>query len=61
MDAETLKAKLLDAEVRCDQWLAAGNLASERGDAQKAQKCYDKSQFWLDRANALRDRLYAVE
>ena len=28
--------------------------ASERGDKIKAEKCYEKSQYWLDRANKAR-------
>lgn len=27
--------------------------AEERGDKIKAEKCYEKAQFWLDRYNAL--------
>lgn len=46
--------KILDYETRCDMWLADGNEANERGDKVKAEFCYDKSQFWLDRANKAR-------
>jgi hypothetical protein len=60
MDAATLKAKFLDAETRGSQWLAEGNQAAESGNRAKAEKCYDKGQFWLDRANALKDKLYAL-
>ncbi len=46
----------LDAETRSSQWLADGNAAREAGRYEKAQKCYDKSQFWLDRFNKLTGR-----
>jgi hypothetical protein len=53
MKAVSLSEQILDAEVRGSQWLADGNLASEKGDQRKAEECYRKSQFWLDRRNAL--------
>ena len=46
----------IDAEVRCSQWLADGNAAREAGKHAKAEKCYAKSQFWLDRFNKLTGR-----
>ena len=49
----TLKEKMIEAEVRGSFWLAEGNEARERGNLTKAEKCYDKSQFWLDRYNKL--------
>ena len=49
----TLKERTLDADVRSSQWLADGNEARESGDMVKAEKCYAKSQFWLDRYNLL--------
>ena len=49
----TLKERTLDADVRSSQWLADGNEARESGDMLKAEKCYAKSQFWLDRYNLL--------
>lgn len=48
--------KALDAEQRCSTWLADGNEHSERGDKAKAEKCYDKAQYWLDRYNKLTGR-----
>lgn len=47
------REKVLDAETRCSQWLADGNAAKERGNARRAEYCYAKSQFWLDRYNNL--------
>lgn len=49
----SLKARQLDAEVRSSQWLADGNEARESGNIAKAEKCYAKSQYWLDRYNRL--------
>ncbi len=48
-----LKERILDAESRGNSWLADGNAAREAGDMEKAEKCYDKAQYWLDRANLL--------
>lgn len=53
---QPLARRKLDAETRASQWLADGNEAGDRGDAAKADQCYAKSQFWLDRANLLNNR-----
>lgn len=45
--------KALDAETRGNRWLADGNAAAEAGNKEKAEKCYEKGQFWLDRYNRL--------
>lgn len=50
---KSIHERILDAETRGSRWLADGNEYSERGDHVKAQKCYDKAQFWLDRYNTL--------
>lgn len=42
-----------DADMRCRHWLAEGNTAAAAGNQVKAEKCYAKSQFWLDRWNHL--------
>jgi hypothetical protein len=49
-----MNEKIIDAEDRGSRWLADGNAASERGNQKKAEACYAKAQFWLDRANKLR-------
>ena len=46
--------KVADADERGGYWLAKGNEYAERGEHEKAEKCYDKGQFWLDRSNKLR-------
>lgn len=48
-----LRDRIIDAEVRGSRWLADGNEAAEKGNATKAEKCYAKAQFWLDRYNKL--------
>lgn len=51
-----LNAKALDAEVRSSKWLADGNAALECCNVEKAEKCFAKSQFWLDRYNRMAGR-----
>lgn len=46
-------SKMVDAEERGGKWLADANEASERGDHAKAERLYEKAQFWLDRYNKL--------
>ena len=46
-------AKIIEAEQRGSYWLAEGNDAEERGNYAKAEKCFAKAQFWLDRYNRL--------
>ncbi|WP_189375209.1 hypothetical protein [Mesorhizobium sp. M4A.F.Ca.ET.020.02.1.1] len=53
MAAKTLKEKIADAEDRGNRYLADANEAAEQGNMAKANKLYDKGQYWLDRANAL--------
>lgn len=58
---ETLRSRMIDAEMRGSSWLADGNEAAERGDKKKADACYEKSQFWLDRYNSLSDKLWLAK
>jgi hypothetical protein len=46
-----------EADLRCSQWLADGNIFFESGKPLAAQRCYAKSQFWLDRRNVLEERV----
>lgn len=48
------KLTIADVEERGSHWLAEGNEAEEKGDKKKAEHCFEKSQFWLDRANKMR-------
>jgi hypothetical protein len=50
----TTHDRAIDAEVRCNKWLADANELAERGQKEKAQRYYDKAQFWLDRYNKLK-------
>lgn len=45
--------KLIEAERLTNKWLADGNQAEECGNLVKAEKCFSKSQYWLDRYNKL--------
>jgi hypothetical protein len=45
--------RALDAEHRASAYLADANEAAERGNVEKAEKLYAKSQYWLDRMNVL--------
>ncbi|MER9524038.1 hypothetical protein NKI96_10680 [Mesorhizobium sp. M0292] len=49
-----LQERINDAEDRGSRHLADANEAAEKGQKEKAEKLYDKGQFWLDRANKLR-------
>jgi hypothetical protein len=49
-------AKALDAELRGNSWLAKANQYRDAGDSEKADKCYSKGQYWLDRFNKLTGR-----
>ena len=51
-----LAERTLEAETRASQWLADGNQAREAGLLDKADRCFDKAQYWLDRANYLSGR-----
>lgn len=46
--------KIADAETRGSAYLADANEALEMGNKAKAERLYEKGQFWLDRANKLR-------
>ena len=50
------RLKAIDAEDRSNRWLADGNEAAEAGNKVKAERCYEKGQFWLDRFNRLTAR-----
>lgn len=47
------KSKAQKALERSSHWLAESNAANEKGNPHKANLCYSKSQFWLDRYNKL--------
>lgn len=53
---EWFAAQIAEADARGNNWLAEANEANERGSKAKAERCYGKGQFWLDRSNQLRDK-----
>jgi hypothetical protein len=50
----TLSERVADADDRGGRYLADANEAAERGDTAKAEKLYEKGQYWLDLSNKLR-------
>lgn len=54
LPTEQLHEKIAEAEEKGNRCLADANAASERGDKNKAERLYEKGQYWLDRANELR-------
>lgn len=50
---KTLRENVIEAETFGSQYLADANEQSERGNQEKAEKLYEKAQFWLDRYNKL--------
>ncbi len=58
---QTLQAKLSDYSMRASHWLAEGNQASERGNHRRAERCYEKSQFWHDRATTTEEKTWSLK
>jgi hypothetical protein len=54
---KTLTEKIAEADQRGGKYLADANEATEKGRFEKAEKFYEKSQYWLDRSNALRGNM----
>lgn len=50
---KTISEKIADADMRGGDLLAKANEAAERGQHDKAERLYERSQYWLDRANKL--------
>lgn len=49
----SIHEKAIYAEQQGSHWLAEANEAAERGEHDRAERMYDKSQYWLDRYNRL--------
>lgn len=45
--------RIAEADALASRWLADGHEAAALGNADKAERCYAKSQFWKDRYNLL--------
>ena len=52
--AKSLSERIADADMRGGRYLADANEAAEKGQHEKAERLYEKGQFWLDRSNKLR-------
>jgi hypothetical protein len=52
--AKPLDERIADCDAIAARYLANGNQAKERGARAAAERWYEKSQRWLDRANKLR-------
>jgi hypothetical protein len=50
---EALKQTLQEVEILGARWLYYGNLASERGDRELAERHYARGQKWHDRMNEI--------
>lgn len=50
---KTLSERIAQADMYASRWLGRGNFFEERGNREAAEKCFQKSQFWLDRWNKL--------
>lgn len=48
-----LHQRIADADALANRWLADGNEAAEAGQPAKAEKCYERSQYWKDRYTLL--------
>lgn len=53
---KTLQEKITHADARGCWCLAEANAAAEKGNQAKADKLYEKGQYWLDRLNKLQGR-----
>lgn len=42
------------ADTRASHWLAEGNQYADQGKKLKAEQCYAKAQYWMDKYNKLR-------
>lgn len=47
--ANDLSEKIADADQRGNEWLAKARQAKERGNEKRAEECYRKGNYWLDR------------
>lgn len=56
MAKRTLHERLIDAQALASRWLADANELAESGRKDKAERFYEKAQYWLDRANELEVR-----
>lgn len=51
---ESVSEKIADADLRGNVWLAKARRAEDGGNQARADECYRKGNYWLDRSNKLR-------
>lgn len=51
---KTLNERIADADAKGAALLADANEAAERGQNAKAERLYERGQYWLDLSNKLR-------
>lgn len=56
IDTRKLYERVAEYDMRGSNWLAMANEYAEAGKKEKAEECYDKCQYWLDKSNALREK-----
>lgn len=54
MNKRTVQERIVDADDRGNRYLADANEAAEKGNKAKAERLYEKGQYWLDLSNQLR-------
>lgn len=52
---KTLSELIADADAKGNDLLARANEALETGDAERAERLFERGQFWLDRSNQLQE------
>lgn len=50
---KSAQEKIADADMYGGRRLAKANEANERGHHERAERYYEKAQYWLDRVNKL--------
>ena len=53
MPKANIQERILQADILASRYLGNANEASERGNQERAEKLYQKSQYWLNRYNLL--------
>jgi len=48
---KTTSANELKCDILASKWLGNANEAEEKGEYAKAERMYQKAQYWLDRYN----------
>lgn len=51
---KTLNERIAHADMMGGRYLGDANEAAEKGQTEKAEKLYEKGQYWLDVSNRLR-------